>query len=128
MNGHPASHSFGFGPLTDGRWLVDRIADTEGSLRWVPSCRVDLVVYPGEACSSNGPLSFSVFPDGLASYHRVVDRNRIHAEDVRIRFGGGAIRSYDFTAERHDDGGFRIVRMDARLVEHEAQPESQPPG
>ncbi len=123
LQGHPANYSFGFRPLADGRWLIVQTADTGGSLRHVAECRVGLVLYPGETCSSTGASWFEVFPDGLAAYHRVADRNRIHVEDVRKQFSGGVIASYDFTAERQDDGGFRIVHMNERLIQPETQPE-----
>lgn len=124
LGGHPAHHSFGFTLLTDGRWLIAGVADTEGSLRRAGDCRVGLVLYPGEVCDDPlGPFLFQVFADGLAAYDHVADRNRVHAEDVRVHYTGGVIGSYDFTAERQEDGGFRIVRMNERLIQPETQPE-----
>ena len=123
--GHPANHSFGYQPLTDSRWLLTWIAGALPTVTSTGNCYVGLLVYPGETCSADGPSWFWVFPDGMAAYHRVVDRNRIHVEDIRVRYSSGRIYSYDFTAERQDDGSFQIVHMDVRLVQPEIEPEAQ---
>ena len=41
--------------------------------------------------------------------------------DFRISYENGVIKSYDFTAERQDDGGFRIVHIRQRRLDLERQ-------
>ena len=122
---HPNGHSNGFRKLSAGRWLVSDIHHAGVDLKEAGSCIIGRVVYPGEQCSSTGPSWFAVYPNGLASYGNIADRNRVSATDVRIRYSDGTIDSYDFTAERQDDGSFRVVHMHQRRLQLERQVERQ---
>ena len=103
--------SFGFNALTGGRWLVSRISGVFPDLKHVGDCLVGRVIYPGERCHNAD--WFRVFRNGVAAFDRVADESRVH-ETFRIVDGGIIIGSYDFTAERQDDGGFRIVSVGMR--------------
>lgn len=119
--GHPDNHSVGAQPLTDNRWIITWIRGAQPSIRRAGHCHEGHVIYPGETCVNTAGLWFWVFADGLALYNTIADRNRVHTADLRLRYASGRTYSYDFTAERQSDGGFRIVHMQVRLVEPDAK-------
>ena len=112
--------------LDSPRYGPDRFATSSIDLvdHGPQRCPLGLILAPGDYCRfPDSPSWFRVFANGLAAYDHVADRNRIHVEDVWKHFSGGVIASYDFTAQRQDDGGFRIVHMNERLIQPETQPE-----
>lgn len=119
VTNHPNGHSHGFDSLPNGHWIVSFMANTGADPKLTGACRVDHVVYPGEYC--HGVSRFQVFPNGLAWYGNVTGRNRVHETGSRISDDNDVINSYDFTAERQDDGGFRIVHMRQRRLDLERQ-------
>lgn len=116
---HPNGHSHGFQSLLNGRWLVSFMAYTRADPKLTGACFIGDVVYPGEYCQA--AVWFWVFPNGLAAYGTAADRNRVRETDFRISYENGVIESYDFIAERQDDGGFRIVHIRQRRLDLERQ-------
>ena len=113
-SGHSNAHGLSFHPLASGGWLVSRITGHPENPAHIALCTIGLVVYPGEVCSQTGGMWFRVFANGLAFSVNTTSFERVNIVGHTVRYGGGSVAQYDFTAERQSDGGFLITWMRER--------------